>query len=67
MDELIHTLLKVLEAKRSHDNAREAYDGYNWDWHGYNETTALNSATDNLKDALKDVVRDVVREELETE
>ena len=43
MDELIHTLLKVLEAKHAHDNAREAYDGYNWDWHGYNETTALNT------------------------
>lgn len=65
MDELINALLRVFEAKRTHDKACDAYDGYNWGWHGHREIDALNNATDNLNDVLKEVIREVVREELE--
>jgi hypothetical protein len=45
VDCLLDSLLAALTARQAHDAAREAYDGWSWDYHGAHYRDAMVQAS----------------------
>lgn len=60
--ELIEALQYAVETKIEHDKARDAYDGYEWGYHGYSDIKKMDDAADEFGAALNEFIEQKVKE-----
>jgi hypothetical protein len=48
IDCLLDSLLTAFTARQAHDAARDAYDGWSWDYHGANYRDAMVQASNDF-------------------
>ena len=57
---LVQSLQNIIEAKTEHDKARDNYDGYSWDYHGYEYSKQMQIAARDFEDRLENYLNQII-------
>ena len=60
MTDLLESLGQAIDAKVAHDTAMDAYDGYEWSYHGFHLAEDMDKAGEDFINELRKVIREEI-------